>query len=1021
MTLLVSAALFPSKASAACLAPPGDVTGDGSTNVTDVQCNVLVNLWSLLGGGLGAGPVCAGSVNSPIIMADHNCDGIANVQDTLAAVNLALGLGLVVELDADADGCFDACDSDLDLDGDADFLDCSPVDSAVNSLALETCNGLDDNCNGEVDEPFELSVAESCMPASACLVDAVCQTPQNLGAAVIIAEVHALPMAALGVQGQWLELFNPLSTAINIAGYAIGAGGVAVHVINPGGGLFVPARGSLVLAGESAWVKNGGVWTNYAWSGLDLSALTGTLDLFDASGALVDSVPIGAPGFPKVAGASAALTRVTSDNGSPAAWASSIHPYGAGDLGTPGGPNRDVAPLACSAGEPKVCSDGNPCTTDGCDPVLGCVFTPNAAACSDGNPCTTGDSCAGGVCLPGPPLPCDDGNPCTADACVPSTGCTHAAITAPCSDGNSCTVGDSCVGGACKGGAALSCDDANPCTLDVCELGSCISLAQAGPCYDGNACTTGDACVEGFCVVSGALSCNDANPCTTDLCSPAAGCVFPPKVGACSDGNACTSGESCVGGVCSGGVAVLCVDSNPCTADSCSPSVGCVFSPQGGPCDDGNVCTVSDGCQAGACIGASTLVCVDGNPCTQDSCNPGSGCVFSPSVGPCVDGNACTVGETCQAGACGGGSAVACNDNNACTDDACLPQVGCVYSPNAAGCNDGNSCTTADQCVQGACVGLGGLNCNDNNPCTVDSCSAGAGCTFSPTSGGCSDGNVCTTGDFCQGGTCVASGALTCNDGNGCTNDACSPSVGCVFQPNAVGCNDGNACTTNDFCQNGGCTGGGATNCNDGNPCTNDGCNPGSGCVFSNNANPCNDGNVCTVNESCQAGGCVGGQTVSCNDGNPCTTDACSPAQGCTYNNVYCASTTLIYRMWKIGDDHMDSMSPTEGAPTYISEGPHYRLFTTQGPGFAALHRKFRTANWDHMTTNDANEGTADGYQYEALLGYCPLQPTPQAPNALYRLWNASAGDHMTAWGGADISNALANGYVLEGILCYVQ
>ena len=53
------------------------------------------------------------------------------------------------------------------------------------------------------------------------------------------------------------------------------------------------------------------------------------------------------------------------------------------------------------------CSDGNPCTDDGCMPASGCVHANNSALCDDGTSCTTGDICGGGACsgtlVGGPP------------------------------------------------------------------------------------------------------------------------------------------------------------------------------------------------------------------------------------------------------------------------------------------------------------------------------------------------------------------------------------------------------------------------------------------------------------------------------------------------------------------------------------------------------------------------------------------------------------------------------------------
>jgi len=56
--------------------------------------------------------------------------------------------------DLDQDGSGNACDLDDDGDGDPDALDCKPLDPAVNHAAVETCDGLDNNCQMGVDEGF---------------------------------------------------------------------------------------------------------------------------------------------------------------------------------------------------------------------------------------------------------------------------------------------------------------------------------------------------------------------------------------------------------------------------------------------------------------------------------------------------------------------------------------------------------------------------------------------------------------------------------------------------------------------------------------------------------------------------------------------------------------------------------------------------------------------------------------------------------------------------------------------------
>jgi hypothetical protein len=58
------------------------------------------------------------------------------------------------QLDMDDDGLGDVCDPDIDGDGTVNESDCAPFDGAVSPLADELCNGIDDDCNGQVDEGY---------------------------------------------------------------------------------------------------------------------------------------------------------------------------------------------------------------------------------------------------------------------------------------------------------------------------------------------------------------------------------------------------------------------------------------------------------------------------------------------------------------------------------------------------------------------------------------------------------------------------------------------------------------------------------------------------------------------------------------------------------------------------------------------------------------------------------------------------------------------------------------------------
>ncbi len=551
-----------------------------------------------------------------------------------------------------------------------------------------------------------------------------------------------------------------------------------------------------------------------------------------------------------------------------------------------------LADAACAAD--AECDDGNACTTDTCAPG-GCVSAPAAGACDDGDPCTAVDTCTGGQCVGIGSIDCDDDNVCTDDACVSGIGCQSTpsvgvgGVAVPCDDGDPCTATDECAAGACVGQGALSCDDGNSCTDDTCEPGvGCQSTptdpAAAVACDDGDPCTLTDGCFAGACLGIGVLPCVDSNPCATASCVAGIGCQSSPSSGAaCSDGDACTTADACVDGNCVGGPAPDCDDGNPCTADSCDPGSGCVSSPTAAACDDGDDCTTDDTCLVGQCVGGPPLECPDASVCTDSVCVTGQGCQAIPTTGPCDDGDACTVGDFCGTGTCQHGDPLVCDDGNPCTADTCDVLQGCVATPAAGECSDGDACTTGDACSGGVCVGGPPLTCADGNECTLDLCDPIGGCSFPATPGACDDGDPCTESDGCTGSVCVGGGAIVCDDGNPCTVDTCTAGVGCVFAPVEVAaCDDGNPCTSDDACVDGECAGTGGPECDDGDPCTQDTCQPDTGCVFPPADGPCDDGDVCTTGDACVEGTCIGGPELDCDDGELCTADGCVPGQGCT-------------------------------------------------------------------------------------------------------------------------------------------
>ena len=367
----------------------------------------------------------------------------------------------------------------------------------------------------------------------------------------------------------------------------------------------------------------------------------------------------------------------------------------------------------CTAGSSVTsCDDGNDCTDDACDPTTGdCVHSFNTAPCNDHSVCTQVDVCVEGVCVGQQPLDCADENLCTDDGCHPMQGCIHVNNTDPCDDGDPCSVGDRCVAGSCGAGPGLlECTGDNPCLDYACVAGmGCVEVPNDNVCSDDNACTVGDHCAGGDCVSGDTpLDCVDGNLCTDDLCDPASGCYWEDNSVSCDDEDPCTVGDHCGEGACQPGADELeCPsDGDPCTFNRCAAGEGCVADPLTGPvCDDDDPCTVGDSCSEGLCVsGGDELECVDDNACTANYCEAGVGCVVEPLSGTdCSDDDECTVlgSEHCEAGECVG-TPLDCDDYNACTDDSCDPSSGCVNE--ASGVIDCWPKVTVDYPPRGATI-----------------------------------------------------------------------------------------------------------------------------------------------------------------------------------------------------------------------------------------------------------------------------------------------------------------------------
>lgn len=334
---------------------------------------------------------------------------------------------------------------------------------------------------------------------------------------------------------------------------------------------------------------------------------------------------------------------------------------------------------------------------------------------------------------------------------------------------------------------------------------------------------------------------------------------------------------------------VTCDDGNACTVDTCDAGTGdCSFAPDPNiVCNDnGNFCDGAEICEpsTGLCLSTGTpceapnAVCCEGN----DTC-----------VAQCCDSLTCDDLNLCTSNACVSGScaftAVTCSDDLLfCNgDEVCNPSDGqCVSTGSPCSSPLGVCCEDADTCEAECC---GDSDCNDNNLCTTDTCNLGI-CDNTPvdcTSNGlfCDGDEVCNPSDglcISTGTPCGAPTAVCCEDADTCVADCCSHSD----------CNDGDLCTI-DSCVNGACSTTPVTCTDNGQFCDgNEVCNPATGMCISEGT-PCSTptGVCCEGANTCVTDCC---SDADCDDGDLCTTDSCSLTGACVFAPVTCTDNGLF-------------------------------------------------------------------------------------------------------------------------------
>ena len=320
-------------------------------------------------------------------------------------------------------------------------------------------------------------------------------------------------------------------------------------------------------------------------------------------------------------------------------------------------------------------------------------------------------------------------------------------------------------------------------------------------------------------------------------------------------GNPCATNEVCVDGTCE------CADGDVCSDDeACSDELGTCRCGAGPACEDSETCDSGD-CLCGADVCGNNEVC-DGGTCE------------------CGEGPACEANEACVTG----GSGLECQCVN---DDGCAGALACV----------GGTCydlqTSTDAC------GVDRVACRANETCVTGQCQC--------------NGDVCTAFESCDGSACE------CGDRSACLEiEECGPLGQCrcgdrtsCEEENAVFGAEGVCAESGEFA--GQCTCGGEAECGAGEFCCDD---DGSDACFDlqTDADHCGVcGNACGAGESCVAGECKCqylGDTVTAA---ACTgSDVCCESVGCNdlEDPALCGDCALA-------NDH-DPLGETTGAGDVI-------------------------------------------------------------------------------------------------------
>ena len=280
--------------------------------------------------------------------------------------------------------------------------------------------------------------------------------------------------------------------------------------------------------------------------------------------------------------------------------------------------------LDCQPGITPTADDGVSCTVDSCDEANDTIVNaPNDALCDNGQFCDGSETCDATLdCQAGTAPSTDDGVSCTVDTCNEATDTIdHAPNNALCDNGLFCDGSETCDATLdCQAGSAPTSDDGVSCTVASCNeaTDSIDHTPNDALCDNGLFCDGSETCDATLdCQAGTAPTADDGVACTDDSCDEANDTIVnAPNNALCDNGLFCDGSETCNATLgCQAGTAPTDDDGVSCTVDTCDESIDdFTHTPSDALCDDSLECT-ADACDiAGGC---SNTAVADRTLCTS--------------------------------------------------------------------------------------------------------------------------------------------------------------------------------------------------------------------------------------------------------------------------------------------------------------------------------------------------------------------------------------------------------------------